>query len=665
MADNKEIQDDSSQGVSYVGAEAEADSASGISLDPEGQETLVLQEVKSEDNVHARGGSSPNQDDNVDLSAGSRPDYPVPVGDIFCWKHISGFSSFFTLTWGWLVVNKSQILSGITVALAQVPEAVSFSFVAGVEPLVGLQSAWILGIFTSLFGGRPGMVAGSTGAVAIVLPSLVEKHGVGYMFYAIMLAGIIQMVFGLLRLGVLVRMIPHPVMVGFCNGLGIVIGVAQFNIFKIRPEPEEEGRKLFETFGAFAPFTNGWEWVDGTMVGWMCFHIAIALITYALFPRLTNAIPASLAAIIMTTIFEHALVRPVGYETNTVSDLAQVKGNFPVPVWFDKNTSTSYADEMPTLNGETFGIILPVSITVAAIGLLESLLTLELIDEMTNTKGNGNREAFGQGLGQFFSGMLGGMGGCTTIGQSMMNLHSGGYTRLSSSVAAIFMLLIILVAYPLINLIPVAGLAGVMFVVTYYTIEWESAIVVLGSILPQKLRLRFGYETKVKRSDVLIMLIVVVVTLILDLAIAVGVGIAVSCLIFAWDAGTRLTFSRAESSDGQSVVYSVGGPIFFGSIKPLMDLFPDPRTEPKNVTVLFEQAEVHDWSGMMAIKRLHERFENNDATVQFQKLNVASRRLMHKSKDLWEGVNVFTEEDVNVEDDPLVKHDHVHENTRM
>ncbi len=257
------------------------------------------------------------------------------------------------------------------------------------------------------------------------------------------------------------------------------------------------------------------------------------------------------------------------------------------------------------------------------------------------------------------------MGGCTTIGQSMMNLHSGGYTRLSSSVAAIFMLCIILVAYPLINLIPVAGLAGVMFVVTYFTIEWESAAVIFGSALPQRLRKKFGFETKVKRSDVLVMLIVVAVTLILDLAIAVGVGIGVSCLVFAWDAGTRLTFSRAESSDGQSVVYSVGGPIFFGSIKPLMDLFPDPRTEPKQVTVLFEQAEIHDWSGMMAIKRLHERFEHNGAEVSFQKLNVSSQRLMHKSRDLWEGVNVMTEEKVDVEDDPLVKSDRMYENTHM
>eukprot|EP00979_Chaetoceros_neogracilis_P004994 scaffold854_cov247-Chaetoceros_neogracile.AAC.3 len=532
---------------------AESDSSSvvadnnNIETPKQQGESLILSPVSASVFNDERASFNGQQEDN-DSS------FPVPVGDITCWKHTTGIGSFFSLSWGWVKLNKAQILSGV-------------------DPIVGLQSAWIMGIITSLFGGRPGMVAGSTGAIAVVLPSLVENHGIGYMFYAIMLAGILQIVFGLFRLGVLVRMIPHPVMVGFCNGLGIVIGVAQFNIFKIRPDDEvvEEGeRKLLEIGGAFAPFTNGWEWVDATMVGWMVFHIIIALLTYAFFPKIPvvgKMIPASLAAIIITTILEWALVRPIGYETNTVKDLQDVRGDFPIPVW----TDSRYTDLMPPLNGETFGIIFPVAITAGAIGLLESLLTLEIIDEMTNTKGNGNREAFGQGLGNLLSGMFGGMGGCTTIGQSMMNLHSGGYTRLSSTVAACFMLLIILVAYPLINLIPVAGLAGVMFVVTYFTIEWESAAVVFGSMLPQKYREKYGMKTKVKRTDVLVMLVVVAVTLVLDLAIAVA----------------------------------------------------------------------------------------------FQKLNVASRRLMHKSKDLWEGINVFEEENVVVEDDPLMRQDHYAGNTHL
>mmetsp|Transcript_19411 Transcript_19411/g.29076 ORF Transcript_19411/g.29076 Transcript_19411/m.29076 type:complete len:663 (+) Transcript_19411:302-2290(+) len=634
-----------------VAAAKDDDAEQGITTSP----SYDLQKVTAPDNgnSNATPASSGNPAAETSPSNPYVPGYPVPIGDVLCYRKATSISNVFYLTWKWLLVNRPQILAGITVALAQVPEAVSFSFVAGVDPIVGLQSAWIMGIMTSLFGGRPGMVAGATGAIAIVLPKIVEK-GVGYMFYAIMLAGIIQMIFGVLRLGVLVRMIPHPVMVGFCNGLGVVIGVAQFNIFKVRPE-EAEGRNLVEIGGAFAPFTNGWDWVDATEGGWMTFHIIIALLTYAFFPKITNAIPASLAAIIMTTILEWVFVRQIGFRTSTVADLASVAGAFPLPVW----ASSEYRDVMPPLNGETIAAILPVAFTAAAIGLLESLLTLEIIDEMTNTKGNNNREAIGQGLGNLFSGILGGMGGCTTIGQSMMNLHSGGFTRLSSTVAAIFMLCIILVAYPLINLIPVAGLAGVMFVVTYFTIEWESFKVVFGSCLPQTYRKKYDLETKVKRSDVFVMLSVVTVTLILDLAIGVGVGILLSCLIFAWDTGTRVTLNRAVSEDGHSVIYSLGGPIFFGSIKPLMDLFPNPKEEPKDVTVLLENADILDWSGMMAIKRIHEKMENNGATVKFQKLNVSSRKLMYKSKHLWENVNIFEEEKVDVEHDVLVEQNHL------
>ena len=323
------------------------------------------------------------------------------------------------------------------------------------------------------------------------------------------------------------------------------------------------------------------------------------------------------------------------------------------------DTLYGYKDMMPPLTWQVFTEIAPTAITAAAIGLLESLLTLQIIDELTNTKGNSNREAFGQGLGQFLSGLLGGMGGCTTIGQSLMNIHSGGYTRLSSSVAAIFMLIIMLGAYPLINRIPVASLAGVMFLVTYFTIEWDSGIVILGTLLPLKLRNRFGIYTKVRRSDVLVMLIVVGVTLAFDLAIAVAVGIVVACLVFAWDAGTRLHLDRDVSEDGKKVFYTVRGPIFFGSIAPLLSLFPDPKDEPKEAVILLNDAEVYDWSGMVAIKKLHERFDNSGATVVFQSLSVASHKLMVKGEHLWEGVNIYKDAPLDFEADPTV-HTHLH-----
>jgi len=279
--------------------------------------------------------TSENNDENDNDDDGTENDkstFPLPVGDVTCFFKkglVKTPMDVIRLTMQWLVLNKTQILSGITVALAQVPEAISFSFVAGVDPIVGLQSAWIMGICTSLAGGRPGMVAGATGAVAVVLTGLVKEHGIGHLFYAIMFAGLVQMAFGLLRLGVLVRMIPHPVMVGFCNGLGIVIGVAQFNIFKVADSTMDTDdhihRNLNEIGAAFAPFTNGLPWVDPVMGGWMAFHIIVTILTYLLFPKLTKAIPGSLAGIIMSTVLEWALIRPIGFATNTVSDLASVE----------------------------------------------------------------------------------------------------------------------------------------------------------------------------------------------------------------------------------------------------------------------------------------------------------------------------------------------------
>jgi len=596
----------------------------------------------------------------------------LPVGDVMCCCRKGVITSpldVFSLPLNWFKTNKTQILSGITVSLAQVPEAVSFSFVAGVDPIVGLQSAWIMGIITSLVGGRPGMVAGATGAVAVILPNLVKTYGVGHMFYAIMLAGIIQMLFGLCKASVVIRMIPHPVMVGFCNGLGIVIGAAQFGIFKVVPEGDMDGahRGLSQMFGAFTPFTNGHPWIDPVHGAWMAFQIFVTVGTYIIFPKimkcinpkLENAIPGSLAGIIVSTVVEWAFIRNIGFRTNTVSDLAAVKGSFPIPVWFD--SKNGYDVLMPPLNLTTLGQVFPTAVTAAAIGLLESLLTLQLIDELTNTKGDGNREAFGQGMGQFLSAVFGGMGGCTTIGQSLMNIHSGGYTRLSSSVAAIFMLLIILVAYPVVNAIPVASLAGVMFIITYFTIEWESGWVVLASCLPERVREKQGITTKVKRADVYIMLVVVAVTLIFDLAIAVGVGILIAALVFVWDSGDKLKVDRTISEDGTHVMYTVHGPIFFGSIKPLFEMFPNPKTEPKEVTVLLENAEIYDWSGMVAIKSLHERFESNDIKVSFRKLNVSSHKLMLKGKKLWEGVDIMEEQNLDFEEDPHISsHRHLH-----
>ena len=543
----------------------------------------------------------------------------------------------------YLVDNKQQILSGITVALAQVPEAVAFALVAGVDPLVGLQAAWIMGVITAIFGGRPGMISGATGAVAVVMVDLVKDEGVEYLFVAIVIAGILQLIFGFVGGGALVRMIPHPVMVGFCNGLPIVIGLAQFNSFKV--PGSADSRRL--SWGAFGPFTNGSEWVDGEMGLWMAFHVIIAMSVTAFFPKITNKFPSSLAGIIASTVFEWAIVRPIfDSKSNTVEDIAIVKGTFPIPVWFDDKYT------MPPINSDTISKCLFTGVLVAAIGTIESLMTLNLIDDLTDTKGMPNREAMGQGLGQLLAGIFGGMGGCAMIGQSMINVKGGGVTRLSSFTAGFFLLMIILVAYPLINLIPTAALAGVMFMVCYYTFEWSSIAIVCSSCLPLKWRTheKVNSEKKVNRSDALVVVVVMIVTLWQDLAVAVIAGIVFSSVMYSWNSGCHLQVERVVSTtstieDGEKkdsgnckgpaerVTYYVTGSLFFASIQPFLENF-DAKADPDLVQINFSNCDICDWSAIECINGLAEKYENLSKEIHFSKLKINSKKIVSKAKHL-------------------------------
>jgi len=537
----------------------------------------------------------------------------------------------------WLVTNKSQLLSGVTVSLAQVPEAVAFSLVAGVKPIVGLHAAWIMGFFTAVVGGRPGMISGATGAVAVVMIDLVADYGVEYLFYAVMLAGIIQASFGALGGGALVRMIPHPVMVGFVNGLGIVIGLAQFNSFKVQDSSNDSERRLESRRlggGAFTPFTNDEEWVTGSTAVWMAVHVLVAMFVTIMLPRLTKAFPSALAGILSPTIVEWALVRPIGHKTNVIEDVSSVEGSFPIPVWFDSQYN------MPSLSFDLLGKIWVTSVLIACIGMLESLMTLSLIDDMTGTKGDRNQECIGQGTGNIISGMFGAMGGCTTIGQSIMNIHNGGTTRLSAVSASMFMLLIILVAYPVINLIPTAALVGVMFVICYHTIEWSSINVIVSTAMPRKWRtddkFKLAGEAKVNRSDALTVLLVMAVTLWMDLAVAVVVGIVFSSLVFSWNSGSTLTVERTVSADKQSVTYEVGGSLFFASIQPFMDKF-TVRDDPKSVHIHFDNCDIYDWSAIEAVNSLADKYNEEEKKVTFGKISLSSRRIMEKAKQLLKG----------------------------
>jgi len=496
---------------------------------------------------------------------------------------------------------KNDILSGLTVALALVPEAVAFAFVAGVEPLVGLYAAFMVGLITAIFGGRPGMISGATGALAVVMVALVADHGVQYLFATVVLMGFIQIGVGVLRLGKFIRMVPHPVMLGFVNGLAIVIFLAQLNTFKVT-----------DAAGAS-------QWLEGMQMWVMLGLVALTMIIIQYLPRLTKAIPSSLAAILVITL----AVLFLGMDSRTVGDLASISGGLP----------TFNIPEVPfTL--ETLYIILPYSIILAAIGLIESLLTLSLIDELTETRGRGNRECVGQGMANTATGLFGGMGGCAMIGQSMINVNSGGRGRLSGITAALSLLAFILFTSDLIEMIPLAALTGVMFMVVIGTFEWSS----------------FRILGKIPRSDAFVLILVSGVTVATDLAIAVVVGIIVSALVFAWEHAKQLGVIRFTDKNG-SKIYELHGPLFFASVGNFADLF-TPDEDPDDVVIEFQHSKVMDHSAIEAIDNLAERYIRAGKTLHLRHLTGECKVLLHKAGDLVE-INVIKDPRYHVADDEL------------
>ncbi len=499
------------------------------------------------------------------------------------------------------VCVKNEILSGLTVALALVPEAVAFAFVAGVEPLVGLYAAFMVGLLAAIFGGRPGMISGATGAMAVVMVALVADHGVEYLFAAVVLTGLMQMGAGVLRLGKFIRIVPHPVMLGFVNGLAIVILLAQLQHFQVS---SAEGVM---------------EWMSGEPLIIFAGLVLLTMSIIHFLPKLTGAFPASLAAIIAVSL----LALGMDLDTATVGDLASIKGGLP-------------AFHIPSVpfNFETLMIILPYSFILAAVGLIESLLTLSLIDEVTNTRGRGNRECMGQGIANTVTGLFGGMGGCAMIGQSMINVNSGGRQRMSGVAAALFLLMFILFASPLIERIPMAALVGVMFVVVVATFEWSS-LRIIG---------------KIPATDAFILVLVSAVTVFTDLAIAVVVGVIVSALVFAWEHAKHINIKTYDDNQG-SRVHELNGPLFFGSVKNFLELF-NPEDEPNDVIIEFQNSRVADHSAIEAIDTLAERYIRAGKTLHLRHLSEECRQLLKKAGDLVE-VNVMEDPRYRVADDQL------------
>ena len=511
---------------------------------------------------------------------------------------------------------KNDILSGLTVALALVPEAVAFAFVAGVDPLVGLYGAFMMGIVTALFGGRPGMISGATGAMAVVMVHLIQKGnevgitldnpvenlGLQWLFITLLFVGAIQILAGVFKLGKFVRLIPHPVMMGFVNGLAIVIFLSQLGLFK-------------ETVNGESQFMTGQAlWI---MLGFVALTMGIM---YGL-PKLTKKIPAALLAIIVVaciTIFG-------GIEVSTVGSFIKDGGGEGL-----QGTLPTFQDQIFTLFYTLQGhwdLILSTAFILAAVGLIESLMTLNLVDEITETRGNGNRECVAQGGANILNGLFGGMGGCAMIGQSIINVDSGGRGRLSGAVAAIALLCFVLFGAPLIEQIPIAALVGVMFMVVIGTFAWSS----------------FRIIRKIPLSDAIVLIAVSAITVWKDLAVAVIAGVIISALVFAWKNATMIRARKRIQADGTKT-YEIWGPLFFGSVQNFNAKF-DVKNDPQNVEIDFVESRVSDHSALEAIFNLVNKYEAEGKSIKLKHLSEDCKALMYKASPKFKEVIVEAVDD--------------------
>ena len=510
-----------------------------------------------------------------------------------------------------------EILSGLTVALALVPEAVAFAFVAGVHPLVGLYAAFIVGLITALIGGRPGMISGATGALAVVMVALVAQHGVEYLFATVILMGLIQIAVGVLKWGKFIRLVPHPVMLGFVNGLAIVIFLAQLSQFQ-KPGTAEHGS------GGHGMAAG--EWLGGTELSLMLVLTVLTMAIIWVTPKITKLVPAPLAGIGIVALLVIVFNIPVP----RVGDLAEIAGGFPTfhnPFSFAGPASVAqgiYGDLLAPLTLETFWIILPYALILSAIGLIESLLTLNLVGAITGKRGGASQECVAQGVANTVTGFFGGMGGCAMIGQSMINVNSGGRTRIAGIAAALFLLAFILVGAPVIEQIPLAALVGVMFMVVIGTFAWNS----------------FNIIRKAPRTDAFVIILVTITTVMYDLATAVVVGVIVSALAYAWQNATRIHAKTHTTPEGAKV-YAIDGPLFFGSTSGFDELF-TPAEDPSLVVIDFADSRVADQSALQAIEAVAARYETEGKKVQ----------LRHLSRDCHELLTNAGQLMVDSDDDP-------------
>lgn len=475
---------------------------------------------------------------------------------------------------------KNEVLSGLTVALALIPEAVAFALIAGLSPLTGLYAAFVVGLVTSIFGGRPGMISGSTGAIAVVIIALAVSHGAEYVFATVVLAGIIQFLAGVLKLGKLMRLVPHPVIFGFVNGLAIIIFMSQLNQFK-----DSDGN-----------------WLTGDSLYIILGLVLLTMLIIWGLPKLTKIIPASLVAILVV----FGVVIGFGIDTKTVGDIASIKGGFP-------------PFNIPDIayTWETFMLILPYAAIVAGVGLIESLLTLNIVDEITETRGKSNKEAVAQGVANIFSGFFSGMGGCAMLGQSLINVSNGARARLSGIVAAVSLLAFVLFGSGIIEQLPMAALTGLMIMVAVGTFEWAS----------------LRTFNKFPKADIVVMVLVAIVTVFLhNLALAVLVGVIIAALVFAWENSKRIR-ARKFVDDKGIKHYEIFGPLFFGSTAMFESKF-DVLNDPDEVMIDFTESRVADMSAIESLNKLTGRYHKNGKKVYIRNLSSSSHKKLIKADKL-------------------------------
>lgn len=490
---------------------------------------------------------------------------------------------------------RTEILAGITVAMTMIPESLSFAILAGFPPLVGLYGAFIMGLVTAILGGRPGLISGGAGATVIVLIALMKSDGLEFVFAAVALAGVLQILVGVFKLGKFIRLVPQPVMFGFVNGLAVIIFMSQLDQFKT--------------------VVNGQQiWLTGSPMYIMLGLVALTIGIVVLTPKFTKTVPASLVAIMVV----FALVYFFGIETKTVRDIASISGGFP----------PFHIPNIP-INFETLQIIFPYALIMASVGLTEGLLTLNLVDEITETRGNGNRECIAQGSANILNGFFFGMGGCPMIAQTLVNLSAGSRARLSGIIAALTILVIILFGAPIIEQLPMAALVGVMIMVAIGTFEWAS----------------FRIINKMPKHDIFVGIVVALITILLhNLALAVLIGVIIAALVFAWESAKRIRAKKYIDEKGVKH-YEIYGPLFFGSTTAFSEKF-DIKNDPKEVIIDFKESKITDMSAIDAVNKITGRYAKLNKTVHLRHLSADCRTLLK---------NADSEIDVNILEDPTYK----------